>query len=94
MTVWTKSGVVGDLNPPAQKGLGKVAALYQSHGKDVFITAIRDGNHMDGSFHYVGLAFDFRKTPEVSKADLRNVLGKHFDIIEHSTHFHVEYDPK
>lgn len=94
MTIWRKAGVEGDLNPPAQKGLGKVASLYKSHGEDVFLTAIRDGNHMDGSFHYVGLAFDFRKISEVGKSDLYKVLGQHFDIVEHSTHFHVEYDPK
>lgn len=94
MTVWYKSGVVGDLNTPAQKGMGKVAALYKSYGKDLFITAIRDGNHMDGSFHYIGMAFDFRKAASISKIMLHKTLGSEFDVIEHSTHFHVEYDPK
>lgn len=94
MTVWYKTGVAGDLNTPAQKGLGKVASLYASKGKDLFVTSIRDGNHMDGSFHYIGMAFDFRKAASVTKVMAQEALGSDFDVIEHDSHFHVEYDPK
>ena len=94
MTVWLKQGVIGDLQQPAQKGLGKVAKLYFENNQDLFITAIRDGNHMAGSFHYIGMAFDFRKGTGITIYALRTILGKNFDVIEHKTHFHVEYDPK
>jgi len=94
MTVWYKSGVSGDLNPPAQKGLGKVASLYASRGKDLFITCVRDGNHMNGSFHYIGLAFDVRKAASIPVGVIKETLGPDFDVIEHSTHVHIEYDPK
>lgn len=94
MSVWYKEGVCGDLTGVTQKGLGKVARLYDSVGADLYVTAIRDGNHTFGSFHYIGQAFDFRKHPLITLSAIKNVLGKDFDVIEHSTHYHVEYDPK
>lgn len=93
MTVWYKAGVAGDLNPPAQKGLGKVASLYASKGKDLFVTCLRDGNHMNGSFHYIGMAFDIRKASSITWKAIHQKLGPDFDVIEHDTHFHIEYDP-
>lgn len=93
-TVWFKQGVIGALKMKAQKGLGKVAKLYFSHGRSLYITAVRDGNHMPGSFHYIGMAFDFRKAEGITIEMIRKALGKNYDVVEHSTHFHVEYDPK
>ncbi len=94
MTVWYKQGVVGDLSQHAQKGLGRVAKVYSAVGADLFVTSKRDGNHSAGSFHYTGDAFDFRKTAKVTRVHLIDALGNDYDVIEHSTHFHVEYDPK
>ncbi len=94
MTVWFKQGVIGNLSQHAQKGFGKVAQLHAMADKDLFVTSLREGNHSPGSFHYNGNAFDFRKIREVTKAMIVNALGKNYDVVEHSTHFHVEYDPK
>ena len=94
MTVWYKQGVCGILLPPAQKAFGKVHDFYFARGYDLYVTAIRDGNHMAGSFHYIGLAFDFKKVVGVTEQMLKDVLGEDYDVIEHKTHFHVEYDPK
>jgi hypothetical protein len=58
------------------------------------VTAIRDGNHMAGSLHYNGNAFDFRLKAYMTKPDLKKICGKDFDVVIHSTHVHVEYDPK
>lgn len=91
-TVWFKQGVVGDLLPTAQKGFGRVARMYTKR-EDMYVTCIRDGNHMHGSFHYIGLAWDMRKG-SFSKRDIKKALGKGFDVVEHSTHYHIEYDPK
>lgn len=93
--VWTQQGATGDLQSVAQKGLGKVARLYHANGLDLYITSLRDGTiHCPGSFHYIGLAFDFRKASRVSRGMLVSTLGDDWDVIEHSTHYHVEYDPK
>lgn len=96
MTVWYKQGVCGDINPIAQKGLGRIAGLFGD--EDLYITSIRDGNHMAGSLHYVGLAFDFRypkrgSTP-VDKTSVRGTLGEGWDVVMENNHIHVEYDPK
>lgn len=93
MTVWIKRGVMGDLQSIAQKGLGKLIAMYEDYGLDFYITSIREGNHGPGSFHYLGLAVDFKK----HGGDLqivKNILGPDWDVIEHPTHVHIEYDPK
>ena len=47
---------------------------------------------MAGSLHYNGNAFDFR-IGGVSVREIRRAVGKDFDVIKHTTHFHVEYDP-
>jgi hypothetical protein len=93
MTVWYKQGVEGDLTIPAQKCLNRVHSHYNLLGKDLFITSKRDGNHSAGSLHYNGNAFDFRKDG-VRLTDLKRVAGRNFDVVEHATHFHIEYDPK
>lgn len=92
MTIWYKQGVQGDLSNQCRKCMGRIHDQVYSYS-DMFITAIRDGNHMAGSLHYNGNAFDFRK----GKAKLNQVAsaaGQGFDVIEHDTHFHVEWDPK
>ena len=68
----------------------------------VTVTSGLDGVHSAGSLHYYGLAVDFR-TRYFSKTEqsaafkkLKVALAKesqNFDVIYHSTHIHVEYDP-
>ena len=60
MTTWYKAGVCGDLQGPAQKCKGRIERVYGSIGEDLYITAIRDGNHSPGTFHEIGMAFDIR----------------------------------
>ena len=91
MTVWYKQGVQGDLSIPAMKCLGRI---HDHYNKDLFITAIRDGNHMSGSLHYNGNAFDFRLKSYMTKPDLKRICGKDFDVVMHPSHVHIEYDPK
>lgn len=94
MTVWYKQGVEGDLNKECQKCLGRIHdRIYGIAGGDMFVTAKRDGNHMAGSLHYSGDAFDFRKMGR-TKPEIVRACGEGFDVVQHSTHFHVEYDPK
>ena len=69
-------------------------------GKEAICTALFDGKHMEGSLHYSGNAFDMRTfiyTPEQIQTiflNLKDNLGKDYDIVLHKTHIHVEYDPK
>lgn len=92
-TVWYKSGVAGDLQPVARKGLGRVARVYFDAGLDLFVTSIRDGNHAPGSLHYDGLAFDI-KGQSVFISVIAEVLGPDWDVVDEISHYHIEYDPK
>jgi hypothetical protein len=94
MTIWYKQGVQGDLSNVCRKCLGRIHdQVYNYAGGDMYVTSIRDGNHMAGSLHYNGNAFDFRKLGR-TKQEIKHACGKGFDVVQHSTHFHVEYDPK
>lgn len=93
MTVWIKQGVIGNLQPVARKGLGRVAKLYKSRSEDLYVTSLRDGNHSDGSLHYDGLAFDIRYG-SVAVQEVRGALGPGWDVVYETTHIHCEYDPK
>ena len=95
MAVWFKQGVIGfeKLTDPTRRGFNAVGNLFAGKGKDLFVTAIAEGNHCPGSLHYFYRAFDFRKNGIILN-EIKSELGNDFDIIEHSTHFHVEYDPK
>ena len=92
--IYLKLGVEGDLSIRANKARGEVARLYETKGNDLIITSQREGNHGYGSLHYNGNAFDFRKADNITKRDIADRLGNDFDVVEHATHMHVEYDPK
>jgi len=96
MTVWYKQGVEGDLQNECRKCLGRIHdQVFRgiAHMDYMYVTAIRDGNHMAGSLHYDGQAFDFLKMGR-TKNEIKRAAGAGFDVVQHSTHFHVEYDPK
>lgn len=88
------------LNPQIIIAMMVMDSVYSEHGKDLVITAINDGQHMQGSKHYTGDAFDARTkyfTDQERKAvfvEIRERLPIDFDIVDEVDHFHVEYDPK
>uniref|UniRef100_A0A6H2A2J4 Peptidase n=1 Tax=viral metagenome TaxID=1070528 RepID=A0A6H2A2J4_9ZZZZ len=94
MTVWIKQGVLGDLQPVAQKGFGRFANLADSKNEDTFVTSLREGNHCNGSFHSIGLAFDIKKYKFVTITECRSAIGPGWDIVNEVDHWHFEYDPK
>jgi len=76
-------------------------------GREAIITATTDGKHSPGSWHYCGYAMDFRTwvDDEGTQCDdtVRHQIATafriklanysaYYDVIEHSTHIHVEYD--
>ena len=67
---------------------------------EVTITSVKDGKHMHQSKHDDGNAGDFRKR-DISPndyililAEVKRKLGKDYDVIDETTHMHIEYDPK
>lgn len=88
------------LNPQIIIAMMVLDSVYAEHSKDLVITAINDGQHMQGSKHYTGDAFDARtkyfKDWERKNvfAEIRERLPIDFDIVDEVDHFHVEYDPK
>ena len=70
-------------------------------GNECTITSVNDSEHMKGSLHGLGLAFDVRTRDLLPGQDkiwfnqLRSRLGAAgYDVVLESTHIHVEYDPK
>ena len=93
MSTWYKQGVYGTLTIEAAEALRQLEKLFAST-EDIFITSIREGTHMPGSFHPSGRALDIRKPKAISIHEIRNRLGTNFDVIEEHDHIHIEYDPK
>ena len=85
---------------PMQRVLKEADELWREHGQELVVTSARDSMHSAGSLHYYGLAVDLRNHyfPENVKRqvahDLQDILGGDYDVILHSTHVHVEYDPE
>lgn len=73
--------------------------IWKQLGQELVITAGLDGEHSAGSLHYYGRAVDLRSRnfDEVEKQEavdeLRGSLGEDYDVIWHTSHIHVEYDP-
>lgn len=91
-----------NVQPPIWYAVGVADQVYRSFGYELVVTSLNDGKHMDGSFHYKGLAVDLRihniKTAtecQTIYAKLHNTLDFFgFDVILEADHIHVEYDPK
>jgi len=64
------------------------------------IHCIRDGQHANGSRHYFGLAEDYDpigwNAAQILglRDEIAANISEEYDIVAHSTHLHVEYDPK
>lgn len=76
---------------------------YHFTGADLMITSGNDGDHMVGSKHYTGEAFDARSHDITANEkhqildQAKTLLEPEFDIILESEgteneHFHLEYD--
>ena len=77
-----------------------VDGVFQKNGYEVVITSLMDGKHSRTSLHYAGCAADVRsKTIPVEDhqklaTQCRGALGKDYDFIVESNHFHLESQPK
>ena len=68
--------------------------------REAVITSGNDGQHMQNSLHYADRAIDLRtwfiptKTRKLLVNELKDRLGKNFDVVDEGNHIHIEYDPK
>lgn len=97
-----KQGVIlAGLDIRMRPALIAAERVWKEYGQPegVTITCGLDGTHSAGSFHYYGLAVDCRTRywDDMTTADvaqrLRYLLGGDFDVVIHSSHIHIEYDP-
>lgn len=101
-----KPGVSGRLQPVMDTALDAVRRVWASHGLGyATITSIQDGQHMEGSKHALGLAFDIRLNDipatlhAVLAQEVQLLSGDAFDVVHENhgkvdDHLHVEFDPK
>jgi hypothetical protein len=94
MSTWFKQGVWGDLTDEMWEALRKLGRLYSNKHTELYVTSIRDGSHRPDSFHPSGRAIDIRKCKLVTAYEIKFILGNDFDVVEESTHYHIEHDPK
>ncbi len=103
------SGVrIDKLTPQILLAMYVVDRCYLEIGVELVITSANDRQHMDGSLHPKGLAFDCRTEPDgntwrpgaVKPAAIdglvrrmRDRLGENFQVILESDHIHVEASP-
>lgn len=90
---WYKEGVLGDLQPVARKGFGRLVKGFYSENRDFFCTSIREATHSPGSLHLIGMAFDYEPQGRAITLD-REDLGPGWDVLDEADHRHAEYDPK
>ena len=88
------------MQPVIVEAIATVAHIYSSFNRKLVVTSVVDGVHSKNSLHYKGLAFDTRiwyfskEVVQEVKTCLEIALGKDFDVVLESTHFHIEYDPE
>lgn len=98
-----KSGVrLHKLQPQMLVALTVMVECYEEMGFPCIVTSANDGQHKEGSKHYIGCALDFRIKhlfrPAVQAAMIveraKARLGLDFDILFEGDHIHVEWDAK
>ena len=98
-----KEGVsLSGLRPEMLVALQVADGVYSQHDVECVVTSGTDSKHGNGSLHYVGLAVDLRIRDFASKnvtvvsvvRQLKNLLGKQYDVVQERTHIHIEFQPK
>ena len=103
MKVLVKRGVEFKyFTPPVIDMIAAISYIYDDEFPDrnPVITSAFDGKHMATSYHYKGLALDFR-TRNLSHSEqqklvllMRQNLGNDVEVVLERHHVHVEFDPK
>ena len=95
-----KEGVSVTFTEPVNRILEAAEYTFQANGYSCICTSGTDGKHMKGSLHYKARAVDLRSRHVAADAlpkiveELKERLGKDFDVILEGDHLHVEHDVK
>lgn len=95
-----KDGVTVTFTPEVNHILETAEWTFQANGYSCVCTSGVDGKHKEGSLHYKARAVDLRSRHVASDAlpkivdELRERLGKDYDVVVEGDHLHVEHDPK
>lgn len=100
-----KEGVsIKGIQPEIILALLLTEPIYKQRLLTMWVTSVTDGEHMEGSLHYKGLAADLRTRNTGLARSLYNDIKKRltplgFDVLlenegEESEHLHLELDPK
>lgn len=105
MLIEVKKGVfIKEINDHFITVCGVVSKVYYDHENVVpTLTSAADGQHLDASYHYVGLAWDFRThnlmRPELIAGIISDQLREVdpcYDVVygdpHHIDHIHIEWD--
>lgn len=78
-----------------------MSQIFDEFGVDAELTSGREGDHVPGSMHWKGLAYDITVRSYIIEANLLEMtkrvierLGDDYDVILTGKTFHVEFDPK
>lgn len=95
-----KEGVTVKFTEEVNTILEAAEYTFQANGYSCVCTSGIDGKHMEGSLHYKAKAVDLRSRhvsaemlPKIVD-ELRERLGKDYDVVVEGDHIHVENDPK
>lgn len=95
-----KKGVrVEGLRPEILLAIINANDWFMAEGLKMTITSGTEGRHSNRSKHYIGQAVDLRTNHLGDGAQLRlrqwiAELGADYDIVQESSHLHIEFDPK
>ena len=94
------------LEPIMSLALHHLDNIFNTYDKELVIKSTYDGNHKEGSLHYLGLAVDIRtrasntgdvvlypnEIKDIEKKFQRIMKDKRFQFVIEKTHLHLEYD--
>ena len=93
-----KPGVdISRLARPIRRVLCPLDSLFDKYKEELVITSTYGGNHLPCSLHYANLAIDIRLPKKNLKeivTEIKDILGKDYDVVLERDHIHIEYDPK
>jgi len=99
--LYLKEGVdIDGLHPGMIRALPTICNVFYSFESPAVCTSGTDGEHMEGSLHYQHKALDWRiwyieeeRLPHLVDI-MQRELGPDYDVVQESTHIHVEYDKR
>jgi hypothetical protein len=101
MEMILKPGVdILGIKPEAMMAVIIAGSVWNKYGQELVLTSVCDSQHSKYSRHNFGFAFDCRTryfSKEEKKAvtkELKSALGRHFNVVVHSTHIHCAYKPQ